>query len=809
MEPQLAAAVRQRLADAGLDEATVQLVTAACTGTPLDRSADATWPDDSEPDQRDDGDVAGVFLAGIAVEGFRGIGPRRELPLTPGPGLTLVVGRNGSGKSSFAEALEMCLTGTSSRWAGRPKAWQETWRNLHHDGDAAITTRLVGVGDAPCDLIHRWPDGENDVTAGHSELDDGRRLRDLGWAAALNQFRPLLSFNELGGMFDGRPADLYDAIAAILGVDPLRGAVEVLRQSRLADSKPIKAVTDARKELISQLRASHDDRADDVLTAIDGKDWDLPAALAAVQEDTTAPTSDLSRLRALIGIDAPHPSDAAQVAEQLRDAAAAHAAAAATDAGRADRIAQLLRQAIACVDHDGPTPCPLCGSGTVLDDDWRSTAEAEAERLADQARVVRDAEAAMSVARQQARRLMPSLPATLEDASLVGVNAVEALAAWQRLLDAPEDPGALARHLVDAVDALDEQLRELRAAASRELDRRQDDWRPLAVAVTRWVEDAREARLAEARAIQAQTAEKWLAACATEIEAERFAPIREAVRSYWERLRLESNVSLEDVSLYRAGQRRSLELDVTVDETGANALGVMSQGELHSLALAVFLPRATLDESPFRFVVLDDPVQAMDPARVEGLATVLAEVAKTRQVVVMTHDTRLPDAVRQLQIPATVWEVHRRPRSEIDLRTVDDPVDRYLDDARAVARTEELPAPVRAKLVAQMGRGALEALTVDRIRRRWLGRGIPHSEVERRLDGKRVHDLIALALFDSDDRDATTKVTPTLAGWFDGYADVLKDCKRGTHVGERVIEDAVFVRHLDGLVKKLRQEAPA
>ena len=64
----------------------------------------------------------------------------------------------------------------------------------------------------------------------------------------------------------------------------------------------------------------------------------------------------------------------------------------------------------------------------------------------------------------------------------------------------------------------------------------------------------------------------------------------------------------------------------------------MSQGELHALALALFLPRASLNESPFRFVVLDDPVQAMDPAKVDGLVALLSEIAETRQVVVFAHD---------------------------------------------------------------------------------------------------------------------------------------------------------------------------
>lgn len=44
-------------------------------------------------------------LTSISVEGFRDIGQRTELPLNPGPGLVLVTGRNGSGKSSLAEAF--------------------------------------------------------------------------------------------------------------------------------------------------------------------------------------------------------------------------------------------------------------------------------------------------------------------------------------------------------------------------------------------------------------------------------------------------------------------------------------------------------------------------------------------------------------------------------------------------------------------------------------------------------------------------------------------------------------------------------
>src|SRR5271163_3648368 len=76
--------------------------------------------------------TAPTFLTSISVVGFRGIGSQARLDLYPAPGLMVVSGRNGSGKSSFAEALELALTGTSYRWHKKEALWAETWQNLHH-----------------------------------------------------------------------------------------------------------------------------------------------------------------------------------------------------------------------------------------------------------------------------------------------------------------------------------------------------------------------------------------------------------------------------------------------------------------------------------------------------------------------------------------------------------------------------------------------------------------------------------------------------------------------------------------------------
>jgi hypothetical protein len=69
------------------------------------------------------------------------------------------------------------------------------------------------------------------------------------------------------------------------------------------------------------------------------------------------------------------------------------------------------------------------------------------------------------------------------------------------------------------------------------------------------------------------------------------------------------------MSLVGAHARRRIALPVSVDGVdNGTALGVMSQGELHALGLATFLPRSCAEEGPFRFIIIDDPVQSMDQA---------------------------------------------------------------------------------------------------------------------------------------------------------------------------------------------------
>lgn len=82
----------------------------------------------------------------------------------------------------------------------------------------------------------------------------------------------------------------------------------------------------------------------------------------------------------------------------------------------------------------------------------------------------------------------------------------------------------------------------------------------------------------------------------------------------------------------------------------ANPLLVYSEGQLNIVALSYFLGLAlNAREGSLPFMVLDDPLQAMDVLNVLGFADLCRRVQEQRQLIITTHDRRFGDLlVRKL-----------------------------------------------------------------------------------------------------------------------------------------------------------------
>jgi len=527
-----------------------------------------------------------------------------------------------------------------------------------------------------------------------------------------------------------------------------------------------------------------DGRADAMLKALSGKRPDLASAAELLRE-ASAVTADpvVNLLRQSQGLTSPPAAQVDYAARELQAADADLTRVGATDAARARELAALLAQALAVHAHRADAECPVCGAEDRLTPTWRESTAREVERLRTEAKTADQAHTRLAEARKSCDRLLTSPPAQVRRLASEGIpDASEALAAWEAWKDGSTLSAVsdLAAHMRDAFARLVDAMTALADSIERELRRREDRWAPIAQDLRIWVTDARAAESAKGQFGELKKAEKWLKDAQADIRAERFRPIADKARAVWNDLRQSSNVELADIQLAGSATQRRVALDVTVDGVEGAALGVMSQGELNALALCLFMPRASLPESPFRFMVIDDPVQSMDPSRIDGLARALHAASKRRQVVVFTHDERLPEALRLLGLPAHVVEVTRRPKSVVDTRQAQTPVRAYLDDARTLVKTPELPDAVRRRVVPGFCRSALEAACMDAIRARRLKKGESHVAVEELIAAHQtLNKLAALALFDDGDRAGeVSKRLDRIGKW---ASAAFRDCNSGAH----------------------------
>jgi hypothetical protein len=246
---------------------------------------------------------AGAYLQSLTVSGFRGIGPPATLTVTPRPGLTLVAGRNGSGKSSFAEALEVLLTGNLRRWEELPAVWKQGWRSMHCPDQAQITAEFVIEGAGLARVQRTWPAGADFAgsvvtvqVAGEKQAGPER----LGWTPALTDYRPFLSHSELEAFF-GSPSGLYELLASVLGLEDLTLAAGRLAQARKTRETALAEVKKRLPALLARLETAGDERAEACRRALAGRSWDLTSARsAAAGAPTPAEGSELDRLRRLV-----------------------------------------------------------------------------------------------------------------------------------------------------------------------------------------------------------------------------------------------------------------------------------------------------------------------------------------------------------------------------------------------------------------------------------------------------------------------------------------------------------------------------
>ena len=306
----------------------------------------------------------------------------------------------------------MLLTNSNYRWEGRPKAWQEGWRNIHQTKTVALKADLLVEGQGKRSVTREWKSSRVDASQVVVQRD-GKTIGALDEIFAkdsLAAFRPFLSYNELGSLLDEGPSALYDALSSALGLEEMVAVEKILGDARKSRQQIIKDAKSGAAELvqiIDNLPADQKDgRHKAASTALKWSHLDLSRLTKLVSGESTDEDPDLALLGQIQTLEVPDANRLESIAESLDSAERACAIFTGSSVERSLERAQLLEDAVAFHDKHRDSTCPVCFSPNTLTNSWRSKANAEIVTLRTEAQSCRAADANRKERIRQAQALL-------------------------------------------------------------------------------------------------------------------------------------------------------------------------------------------------------------------------------------------------------------------------------------------------------------------------------------------------------------------------------------------------------------------
>lgn len=649
----------------------------------------------------------------VEVCGFRGF--RDKVRIDFGGGFTVITGRNGVGKSTLCDAVEFAITGLIEKYAvekaakesladylwwrgaGTPRAHYVTAAFIGHDGESFTITRTreggadrlpeeihaaLCSGPAPDDALRQLTRTsiirDEWIAAMSLDLSETERF-DLVRSAlgALEGAEAAVKAREIVTVADaahGRNEAAYETARARLGERLTQQSEIQASLSRSGDGSAAlatvaAAVPEAPTDTIARLEAARRALADGRARAARIADAvEAGRELLALQRAFNAPDAAAAREIAIARLEKVHETkDIAMAAVEGAEALLAREEDA--DAVAAS-LAILVEHGERLGVHD--EHCPLCAAQR-SSAEFAAGLEAARRRISSLASGVQDARRRLAAASHEAREAATAF--AMADAEVAAHQAEERtlrtaeqthaafLERWRLDPRFLNDPEGLAAHLEGERDRLINLERALLVLdASQSVSRM--------ASIEKSIEGLREeidkladvVSMSQAAVTSAREIERSVKRVNAEIIDERLAQISPLLNELYQRLRPHADWRTIDYSI-RGDVKRFLSLKVG---DGLNPQFVFSSGQRRAAGLAfllsVHLARAW---TPFRSLLLDDPVQHIDDFRALHLVEVLAALRlDRRQIICAVEDPALADLLCR-RLVSTTDEPGRR--YDIDL----------------------------------------------------------------------------------------------------------------------------------------------
>jgi DNA repair exonuclease SbcCD ATPase subunit len=632
-----------------------------------------------------------VRLRRLELEGFRGFAEHQAIDLDADA--VVIRGDNGSGKTSLVDGLLWLYTGELAHLVERVRGLRRTEdavksRFNPYGATVSLTVAIDGVDHV---FTRTGDQRTTHLTAhtGDSFPDEGEaaeeRLAAAFGTAGKTQLRQavltwgLLRQDSIRAALDETGGALHERLSGLIGLERVSTfatatsrASEGLVRQRTAARTTRDAAARRHEEAVSRLHAARQaagsaqdvDRllseglatlVDDARGVVTSR---LPAdrGLSAIAElgatvgrivETLSSLQDRQRTLAQYPDDPQPLVHAAEEAVQMAERAATESA---------ERAPALIGLATSAMRLLGER-CPVCQQ-TIDTSSVRAHLEevlARSEALVADAQACQDAlvRARAELARVRGMLAERRIAAEEVEASQVTLGSLLADAeAWLEITPGELDPptvDALHATLSSFLSGLRELYRTVNQASGAEVARLADQANEAARALQ--AADQEIAEL-EARCERAKSLEKAAHQAAQMILADALEKLQPSFAEVFDRL--SPNPAFTELLARQDVMRnRNQILPIVRDrERGieANPLLVFSEGQLNVVALSYFLGMAlNARDAALPFLVLDDPLQALDVIATLGFSDLCRQIRDRRQLLVTTHDRRFADVlVRKL-----------------------------------------------------------------------------------------------------------------------------------------------------------------
>ena len=603
-------------------------------------------------------------IKSIALEWFRGAADR--VALEPDCKSLVVYGANGSGKSSFVDAVEYVLSNGRIRHLAHEysgKHQEKGIPNTHKPVNRQATLNIKFKDDSELRIEIR---------------NNGFSTRTGAEAVSMDTWdyrRTVLRQNKVAAFIYDTKGDKYSALLPLLGLGQMEVAAENLRQlakavekeSRLSETRvALKQVEATRKTAFG----THSDEK--ILKTI----RDLHAKYCADNHATIDPLSRCKELESALDMRIAMCSADDRRYVALKDAAElnlngnvdAVRAASMKIANAAEPLiaAQLdvLQKTVAFVEKLGDTKqvkCPACGR-LISTDDFQAHVTAERNRLKEIIEIFDTWKAAIGTLCDTAKSLKSNL-GKADVKSWRDELASEALADNLAYLDGLNAEALRASCGEDDLKTIEGKLLPLIAATASASKHAPPDAQALSTA-KRTAEAGRTVIIGKNQAVVVARAEALVSfinsleqGVREQIRLRSQTVINEIsadVRKMW--ATLHPGEAIEDVRLdlpddaYKAIDIRLKFYGVEQDSPRLT----LSEGHRNSLGLCIFLAMAKRQAGKDRPLFLDDVVVSLDRNHRGMIRELFEKGFSERQVVVLTHDREWYTELRQ-QLDAKCW----------------------------------------------------------------------------------------------------------------------------------------------------------